>query len=957
MPTKAAPKVKKSMEEPPAAATRSHDAFPGEHLGSTAAPSPKRAADVLDGGEDDEVPPKDAPKVKKAMNKPPAAATRSHDAFPGEHLKSRAASSHKRAADTSEGEESDAEVRPSGSKAAKPKKPKAAAAGDHTKPSKLDGHPVETKKTHPGGDMVEVEPSTEQKPRKAKKSKEKQSEPAEPTDSGKSRKSKLGKGGKEAPDAVNDKEPNATGEDSAVEASASSKPKKVKKGDAKKTPALKPGRPPKTKVTKATEKEQKADTKDGENESAAPEPTKKAKKSKKATKGADSGNDRADAQVVEVSATTTPSKGGKKAKKPAENDGPEDDDATVAPDVAMDESVFDSLLSTDKEKQPAHEVPAPEDSSKTPKAAKKNAKGQAKDDASSKDNVKPAKKGKATDKSADDTEQAPSKTKKRKSPPSGDADAVKADILEPMSEAASAKKKQRKSGSSALGAAGDSLGSLLSSVKKNAKAAIEFAGNAANGGESSVMGSAKEVAEGLVEDREKQRKKSNVPKEEIQSEESLLKGMESSADEEDPDEDEGFEVGKLPPPLPQSAFDKINARSDPDNEHKSGEGVVYVGRIPHGFYEHEMRAYFGQFGHINRLRLSRNKTTGASRHFAFIEFDSTEVAKIVEETMNNYLLFGHILKVKSLNSSRVDPKIWKGANRRFKKVPWAQIEGRKLAAPMSREQWEKRVENEQKRRTQKAEKMKEIGYDFESSLKSVDQVPVKEDKKAINEDDEGVVLEEEKTLVTEPGEDGGSMIILKESITVKKPRKPSAKAKEIENSKDAAVPASKKGKRKAGEALEKVKESTNIAEPVQKKARKGKAKADEATNQVSDAVKDVAEPVVEKAKDTIEDVSEKAKPVVNKAMKTVEEASEKAKGAVENVAPVAKKGKNKAEKIAEDVVAPTLKRSKKSGQDATEKVVNSAAPVVQKAKEVVEEAAEAIAKATGISKKGSKAKA
>jgi len=35
--------------------------------------------------------------------------------------------------------------------------------------------------------------------------------------------------------------------------------------------------------------------------------------------------------------------------------------------------------------------------------------------------------------------------------------------------------------------------------------------------------------------------------------------------------------------------------------------VVYVGRIPHGFYEEQMRAYFSQFGVIKNLRLSRNK--------------------------------------------------------------------------------------------------------------------------------------------------------------------------------------------------------------------------------------------------------------------------------------------------------------------------------------------------------------
>lgn len=36
-------------------------------------------------------------------------------------------------------------------------------------------------------------------------------------------------------------------------------------------------------------------------------------------------------------------------------------------------------------------------------------------------------------------------------------------------------------------------------------------------------------------------------------------------------------------------------------------GTVYLGRIPKGFYEEEMRSYFSQFGEVTRLRLSRNK--------------------------------------------------------------------------------------------------------------------------------------------------------------------------------------------------------------------------------------------------------------------------------------------------------------------------------------------------------------
>ena len=36
-------------------------------------------------------------------------------------------------------------------------------------------------------------------------------------------------------------------------------------------------------------------------------------------------------------------------------------------------------------------------------------------------------------------------------------------------------------------------------------------------------------------------------------------------------------------------------------------GVLFIGRLPHGFYEDQLKAYFSQFGNVTRLRVSRNK--------------------------------------------------------------------------------------------------------------------------------------------------------------------------------------------------------------------------------------------------------------------------------------------------------------------------------------------------------------
>ena len=61
--------------------------------------------------------------------------------------------------------------------------------------------------------------------------------------------------------------------------------------------------------------------------------------------------------------------------------------------------------------------------------------------------------------------------------------------------------------------------------------------------------------------------------------------------------------------------------------------------------------------------------TGRSKHYGFIEFDSSTVAQIVAETMDNYLLMGHILRCKVIPKDQVHPELWVGANRKWRVVP------------------------------------------------------------------------------------------------------------------------------------------------------------------------------------------------------------------------------------------------------------------------------------------------
>jgi len=124
-----------------------------------------------------------------------------------------------------------------------------------------------------------------------------------------------------------------------------------------------------------------------------------------------------------------------------------------------------------------------------------------------------------------------------------------------------------------------------------------------------------------------------------------------------------------------------------------------AGHIPHGFYEDQMRGaraaaaahaaraahaahasspalrpdFFGQFGEVTRVKVSRNKKSGASKHFGYVEFKHPSVAKIAAETMDNYLLFGKVLKVKVVPPSELHPAALNGANKRF--VPRSSARG------------------------------------------------------------------------------------------------------------------------------------------------------------------------------------------------------------------------------------------------------------------------------------------
>ncbi|EFN54541.1 hypothetical protein CHLNCDRAFT_12701, partial [Chlorella variabilis] len=135
--------------------------------------------------------------------------------------------------------------------------------------------------------------------------------------------------------------------------------------------------------------------------------------------------------------------------------------------------------------------------------------------------------------------------------------------------------------------------------------------------------------------------------------------------------------------------------------------------IPHGFYEKQLKEYFSQFGRVTKVRLSRSKKTGKSKHYAFLEFGSAEVAAIAAGAMDGYMLLSQKLAARVLGKEEVHPDLFKGANRVFKKVPWGNIERERHNRARTPAGEERRVRQAVERDQRRQQRIAKAGIEYE----------------------------------------------------------------------------------------------------------------------------------------------------------------------------------------------------------------------------------------------------
>jgi RNA recognition motif-containing protein len=72
---------------------------------------------------------------------------------------------------------------------------------------------------------------------------------------------------------------------------------------------------------------------------------------------------------------------------------------------------------------------------------------------------------------------------------------------------------------------------------------------------------------------------------------------------------------------------------------------IYVGNMSHQTTEDELRQAFAAFGDVLSVKFIRDKATGESRGFGFVEMSSEQQALAAIEAMNGKDFMGQVLKV------------------------------------------------------------------------------------------------------------------------------------------------------------------------------------------------------------------------------------------------------------------------------------------------------------------------
>ena len=79
---------------------------------------------------------------------------------------------------------------------------------------------------------------------------------------------------------------------------------------------------------------------------------------------------------------------------------------------------------------------------------------------------------------------------------------------------------------------------------------------------------------------------------------------------------------------------------------------IYVGQLPYGMTEDELREMFVEYGEIGSLNLIKDKFSGQSKGFGFIDMPNNSEADKAIKALNKSMLNGREIKVNQAEDRR-----------------------------------------------------------------------------------------------------------------------------------------------------------------------------------------------------------------------------------------------------------------------------------------------------------------
>lgn len=155
---------------------------------------------------------------------------------------------------------------------------------------------------------------------------------------------------------------------------------------------------------------------------------------------------------------------------------------------------------------------------------------------------------------------------------------------------------------------------------------------------------------------------------------------------------------------------KLSRRERKEREKR---GVIYIGHLPVGFLEPQLKAFFRQFGEVCRVRLFRSRKNAHSKGYAFVEFSLREVAEIAAQAMDKYRMFGRTLVCRLMDKGQVQEHVFSKCHKPFKRINWQSRAAAQHNKPDGQRPSAKGISTIEKRMKKKAKLLQEVGIDVD----------------------------------------------------------------------------------------------------------------------------------------------------------------------------------------------------------------------------------------------------